>query len=112
MATTYQLWDTDTLNLVAEFPSEAEALTALVETLEYDGQDSLESLLLGINREDGRGKTIARGAELVALTERIVAERGKSAVATRPEAVQAEELAPIMEEDEEGFATGDRSRRR
>jgi hypothetical protein len=67
MATTYELWDTETRNLVAEFPSETAALAAVRRTLAIDGRASAETLLLGFEDDAGEGARIAAGAALIAL---------------------------------------------
>jgi len=69
MATTYQLWDTDTRNLVAEFDTQEEALAAVKRTLEVDGRALAETLFLGVDEEGGAGGVIAQGAALVALAQ-------------------------------------------
>ena len=78
MATTYQLWDTDTRNLVAEFDTQEEALAAVKRTLEVDGHELAEALFLGVDGEGEAGGVIAQGAALVALAQGTATGRASS----------------------------------
>ena len=78
MATTYQLWDTDTRNLVAEFDTQEEALAAVKRTLEVDGRELAETLFLGVDEEGAAGGVIAQGAALVALAQSAARGPGSS----------------------------------
>ena len=70
MTLTYELWDTASRNLVAEFDSRDEAISAVRQTLSAQGRGAIETLLLGTEDGDGGGEVIARGAELIDLAER------------------------------------------
>ncbi len=67
MTLTYELWDTTSRNLVAEFGSRDEALSSVREALRTHGHGAVEILALGTEDGDGGGEVIARGAELAAL---------------------------------------------
>jgi hypothetical protein len=69
MATTYELWDLDTRNLLAVFDSEAAALASIREDLRAHGRAAVENPLLGWAEEDGGGGEIAAGADLIAHAE-------------------------------------------
>jgi predicted metalloendopeptidase len=69
MTQTYELWDTESRNMVAEFASRAEALIALYDALQAHGGQALEMLALSTEDGDGGGEVVARGAGLVALIE-------------------------------------------
>lgn len=69
MTVTYELWDTESRNLVAEFDTRHEAMLAVRHTLQTQGRRSVETLALGTEDGDGGGEVIARGAGLVALAE-------------------------------------------
>jgi hypothetical protein len=70
MTMIYELWDTESRNLVAEFDSRDDAISAVRQTLNAQGRSAIETLLLGTEDGDGGGEVIARGAELIALAER------------------------------------------
>ncbi len=129
MATTYQLWDTDTRNLVAEFDTQEQALAAVKRTLEVDGRALAETLFLGVDEEGGAGGVIAQGAALVALAQGAARAPGSSGVTDSTGAVGGEAVGGRVvdpgeanhgavtgaigyERDEGDFATGGRSRRR
>lgn len=62
----YELWDSDSGNLIAEFDTESEALVAIHRTALLDGAAALESLSL--LRCSGEGSTlVARGSQLASL---------------------------------------------
>ena len=69
MATTYELWDLDTRNLVAVFDSEAAALASIRADLRAHGRAAVENLLLGRVEEGGGGGEIAAGEELIARAQ-------------------------------------------
>lgn len=64
---TYELWDTETRNRVAVFASQEDALAAVRHTFAAQGRASAETLLLGSEDDDGEGKRIAAGHELLTL---------------------------------------------
>ncbi|MDP9371858.1 MAG: hypothetical protein M3Q65_05275, partial [Chloroflexota bacterium] len=59
MATTYELWDLDTRNLLAVFDNEEAALAAIRADLHTHGRAAVENLLLGRVEEGGGGGEIA-----------------------------------------------------
>ncbi len=65
MATTYELWDLDTRNLLAVFDNEEAALAAIRADLHTHGRAAVENLLLGRVEEGGGGGEIAAGEELI-----------------------------------------------
>ncbi|MFN8514443.1 MAG: hypothetical protein U0232_07280 [Thermomicrobiales bacterium] len=67
MATTYELWDTETRNLVAEFDSQDDALAAVRHTIIADGRALAETLLLGVEDDNGKSERIAQGGALIRL---------------------------------------------
>lgn len=70
MATTYELWDTETHNLVAAFDSREAALAAVRRTLDVDGHERAETLLLGSEDAQGENERIAAGRDLIDLALR------------------------------------------
>ena len=129
MATTYQLWDTETRNLVAEFETREEALAAVKRTLEADGRALAETLFLGVDEEGGAGGVIAQGAALVALALGAARDPGSTGATGSTDAVGGEAVggravdpgeadrgavagAMGYERDEGDFAAPGRSRRR
>jgi hypothetical protein len=63
----FELWDTESGNVIGEFDSEAEALAAVLEAVDYNGDESATLFtLIGISKS-GAIKAIAGGAKLVAL---------------------------------------------
>ncbi len=83
MTIMYELWDTDSRNMVAEFGSRAEALLALHDAVQTHGRQAVETLALSTEDGDGGGEVIARGAGLVALVEREGAKPPPSAAGRR-----------------------------
>jgi hypothetical protein len=61
----YELWDTDSRNVVGEYDSEAEALAVVRQAIDRDGPDAANSLMLAFEDRTGRSRMIASGAELV-----------------------------------------------
>ena len=64
---TYELWDTESRNVIGEFNSEADALAAVLEAVESNGEGSVALFTLVGAYDDGAVKGIAGGAELVKL---------------------------------------------
>lgn len=61
----YELWDTETRNLLAWFPTEDEALGAVRTIIEAQGVAAVEPLFLGTADDEGEGDVLARGHDLV-----------------------------------------------
>ena len=70
MALTYELWDTESRNLVAERMSRDEAISFVRHTLATQGRSAVETLVLGTEDGNGDGEVIARGNALIDLVER------------------------------------------
>jgi hypothetical protein len=70
----FELWDTESANLLDTFPTEEEALAEVAEAVRAHGLESVKTLLLGRTDEHGRSRVIAKGPAL--------AERALTAVAT------------------------------
>lgn len=60
----YELWDTQSRNLLDDFDTEAEALAAVRRWIELDGPSSTDALALTHIDKNGRMVTLAMGAEL------------------------------------------------
>jgi len=61
---TYELWNTNSSNLVGTFSSEEEALRAVREALECYGASYVDSLALGCENSRGKSRLIASGRAL------------------------------------------------
>jgi hypothetical protein len=72
MASTYELWNTRTGNIIGAYDSEDAALEAVRRVIESYGRAYAERLLLGREDRHGRSRRIAASAELV---ERALADR-------------------------------------
>lgn len=83
MTQTYELWDTDSRNMVAEFASRAEALLAVHAAVQAHGRQAVETLALSTEDGDGGGEVIARGAGLVVLVEQEGVKSPPSAASVR-----------------------------
>jgi hypothetical protein len=65
MTAMYELWDTESRNLIEAFDSEARALAAIRRALKLHGPESVATLALVLEDEEGNSRTIALGRELV-----------------------------------------------
>ena len=83
MSCTYELWDTDSRNMVAEFASRDAALLALHDAVATQGPQALATLALSTEDGDGGSEMIARGDALVALVEREGAETPSTSASAR-----------------------------
>lgn len=80
----YELWETQSGNLMASYESEAEALRAVADRARRHGSDSVESIALvqvDDADEDGEMVTLASGADLLARAaesrpERVIRRAG------------------------------------
>lgn len=72
MATTYELWDYESGNLVAVYQSEEAALEAIGADLRQHGRAAVATLTLGTAEADGAGRQIAAGEDLIARAEALV----------------------------------------
>lgn len=62
---TYELWDTESRNVIGEFDSEADALAAVLEAVQLNGAESVAAFTLIGAFDDGAVKGLAAGQELV-----------------------------------------------
>ena len=65
----YELWDTETGNLVEDFETEAAALEAARELIALNAPAYPACLALARRREDGQSTWLGAGAELVDLIQ-------------------------------------------
>jgi hypothetical protein len=63
----YELWDTESRNLLDDFDTEAEALEAVRELLALNGPESAHALALTRVYADGRMITVAQSDHLATL---------------------------------------------
>jgi len=70
--TGYELWDTETRNLISDYGSEAEALDAVAALAQERGADAVQVLTLVRVGPRGGLKRLASGAALRALAVRSV----------------------------------------
>ena len=77
MAKTYELWEMATGNLIGAYASQEEALAFIGRAVMAHGEGYVDSILLGVEDENGRSKTIAMGEGLARLAS--VSLRGPSA---------------------------------
>lgn len=64
---TYDLWDSESGNIIGTFVTRDQALSVVREALACHGVAYAETLLLGQEDSRGRAKAIARGKELIQL---------------------------------------------
>ncbi len=76
----YEVWDTETNNMLGGYETEDAALAVLDRALEEHGSDYVASLLLGYENSRGRSRLIAMGP---ALVERVRARRSRPTPAPR-----------------------------
>jgi hypothetical protein len=65
MTSTYALWDSEAGNLVGAFDTEAAARAVVERALVDQGPESIETLVLVREDEDGEQTTIAEGLKLL-----------------------------------------------
>jgi hypothetical protein len=63
----YELWDTESRNLLDDFDTEADALRAVASLVALNGPSCTNALALTLVRRDGRMTTLAMGDTLAAL---------------------------------------------
>ncbi len=61
---TYELWDTESRNLVGTYESESEALDFVCRVAREKGWEAAEMLALGEEEKAGRPSLLASGGEL------------------------------------------------
>jgi hypothetical protein len=73
----YELWDTESRNLLDDFDTEAEALEAVRELVALNGPGCTDAMALTRVHADGRMATLATGADLAKRAKAIRPERGQ-----------------------------------
>jgi hypothetical protein len=74
----YELWDTETANLLGTYPSKEAALRDVSRSLRARGRAAIAPLALAFEDATGGTHPIAAGAELIELAENTVAEFGQA----------------------------------
>ncbi len=64
---TFQLWETESANLVGSYPTEDAALAIVRQTVESHGREIVDSLLLLRETTRGRLAKVAEGPDLADL---------------------------------------------
>jgi hypothetical protein len=67
MKDTYELWNTESSNLIGTYPTERAALRVVYDAIQRLGEGSVTVVALGREDESGRLVPVAQGAELVKL---------------------------------------------
>ena len=67
MKTVYELWDTETANLVGSYETREDALAVVSEAVEMYGAPTIQTLALVAEERSGRSRTVATGEALIAL---------------------------------------------
>lgn len=67
---TYELWEAESGNIIAGFPTKSAALALVREQIDAAGLDSVATWLLGYEDDHGKSSMIAQGAELADLARR------------------------------------------
>lgn len=78
----YELWDTESRNLLDDFDTEAEALEAVRELIALNGPGTTDALALTLVTADGRMTTLAMGDALAARARPTERERPRSSAPT------------------------------
>jgi hypothetical protein len=71
-STTFEIWDTDTANVLSDFPTEAAALTHVRQIIRRDGRDTVLMWELVRVPDRGDAETIAIGGALADRAEGVV----------------------------------------
>jgi hypothetical protein len=61
----YEIWDTETGNLIGEFPTEDEALQLVRHAIEDWGKDAAATLVMGYGQNDEVASQVAEGEALI-----------------------------------------------
>jgi 3'-phosphoadenosine 5'-phosphosulfate sulfotransferase len=72
---TYELWDTETGNVIGGYRSQSEALAVVREAISRHGRGYADLLFLGCEDSKGRSRAIARGQDLAELALRSTVQR-------------------------------------
>jgi hypothetical protein len=86
MKQAFELWDTETSNLVGLYPSQDAALAVVRHAVREYGTDAIRSIALGREDEDGELVPIAHGDDLIRLAQR-------PAMDSRPQRVRSHTIA-------------------
>ena len=73
----YELWDTESRNLLDDFDTEAEALEAVRDLIALNGPGCTDAVALTRVHADGRMSTLAMGADLAKRAQAARSERGQ-----------------------------------
>ena len=76
----YELWDTESRNLLDDFDTESEALEAVRELVALNGPACTDAMALTRVHADGRMTTLAMGADLATRAKVTRTERGQLSV--------------------------------
>ena len=74
----YELWDTESGNLLDDFDSEAQALETVRELIVLNGSDSTDALALTRVDVNGRTTTLAMGEALAARAGSAESQQGRA----------------------------------
>ena len=61
----YELWDTETANLIGTYDTEEQALSVVLSVIHTRGRSAAGTLFLGVEHEDGASTPVAEGEALV-----------------------------------------------
>jgi hypothetical protein len=67
MKDTYELWNTESSNLIGTYPTAQAALCVVYDSLQRFGESSVATIALGREDENGKLLPVAMGRELVKL---------------------------------------------
>jgi hypothetical protein len=76
MEAIFEIWDTETANLIGTYATEQAALEVVREAIATWGRLRAEALALGVTNGDGNLRGIASGAELIARATMAMSDRG------------------------------------
>ncbi|MGH2532251.1 MAG: hypothetical protein ACRDJW_08065 [Thermomicrobiales bacterium] len=80
----FELWDTETNNLVGNYDTREAALQIVQNAIQAHGVDATARLALGYEDRQGRTTLIAQGTDLIELAQRRPAIRGQHESLARP----------------------------
>lgn len=69
----YELWDSESLNMVDSFGSVAEVESAIAATIALSGVGAITPLVLVREDENGETETVAEGGAILVATRRLLA---------------------------------------
>lgn len=71
----YELWGTESANLIADFPTEDDALTAVHEALQAGGPSVIAQLAFAYEDDEGETHPLAEGSALADRAQRSTSMR-------------------------------------